>query len=148
MRKNSKEIFKEVDDFFAAEPTANQKAWDIIHDFYHQLLTFMEDHGISKSDLAKKLGKSRASITQLFNKNPNVTIKTLVEIADALGITISIQSPQLELDKNARVAVIGSNRSAWEIYSIMNDEQFIPCRYNSGSKIIDSSIYQVSETVH
>ncbi len=96
MNKPSKNLLKEVDDFFSREPTTNQKAWGLIHDFYHLVLTYMENKKISKSDLAQRLGKSRSAITQMFNKTPNISIKKMVEIADAVGIEISIRSEQLE----------------------------------------------------
>ena len=90
---HSHDIYKDVEDFFASPPSANEKAWGIIHDFYHMILTHMEEQGISKSDLAKRLGKSRSAITQMFNKTPNITLKKMVEIADAIGVDIRISSP-------------------------------------------------------
>ena len=33
------EICKKVEDFFAQPPTAQQRAWGIINDFYHMVLT-------------------------------------------------------------------------------------------------------------
>ena len=68
MKENSKSSYKEINDFFAEPKTSNQKAWDLINDFYHMALSYMEKNNISKSDLAKKLGKSRSAITQMFNK--------------------------------------------------------------------------------
>ncbi|MFQ5822349.1 MAG: helix-turn-helix domain-containing protein [Candidatus Heimdallarchaeota archaeon] len=90
MRKNSKNSFKDLSDFFAKEPTINQKAWGLIHDFYNLVLTQMEKENITKADLARRLGKSRSAISQMFNKTPNVSIKKMVEIADAVGLDISI----------------------------------------------------------
>lgn len=95
MKKSSKNILKEINDFFAEAPTSNQKAWGLIHDFYHLVLTYMEVKNISKADLAKRLNKSRSAISQMFNKTPNITIKKMVEIADAIGIEIRISSPQV-----------------------------------------------------
>lgn len=93
MKKNLKDnSFKELYDFFAKEPTLNQKAWGIIHDFYHLVLTRMKKNGITKADLARQLNKSRAAISQMFNKNPNVSIRKIVEIADAVGLEICIQA--------------------------------------------------------
>jgi len=95
MQKNSKNIFKEISDFFEAEPTSNQKAWGLIHDFYHLVLTHMESNSITKADLARLLNKSRSAISQMFNKTPNISIKKMVEIADAVGMEINISSPQI-----------------------------------------------------
>jgi len=94
---NLKNSIKKIDDFFAAPPDAEEKAWGIIHDFYNLLLSYMREINLNQSELAKKLGKSRSAISQMFNKNPNVSILKLVEIADAIGIEITISSPQLEM---------------------------------------------------
>ena len=108
MKKNSKDILKEVEDFFAAPPTPNQKAWGIIHDFYDIALTYMkkkEPKEITKADLARKLGKSRSAITQMFNKTPNLTIKKMVEIADAIGFDINLFSNEIQ-QKDEKVKYI------------------------------------------
>lgn len=85
----------ELNALFSREPTAGQKAWGIMHDFYHRLLTYMDNNGISQAQLARASGKSRSAISQMLNKNPNVSIRKLVEIADIIGIDIHISSPQL-----------------------------------------------------
>ncbi|MBN2060566.1 MAG: helix-turn-helix transcriptional regulator [Deltaproteobacteria bacterium] len=90
MRKNSKNSFQEIENFFAEPSTINQKAWGIIHNFYHEILTSMEKNKLNKAGLAKKLDKSRSAISQMFNKTPNITIKKMVEISDILGLDIKI----------------------------------------------------------
>jgi transcriptional regulator with XRE-family HTH domain len=96
MKKNSKNIYQEVEEFFKESPTANQKAWGLINHFYHLILTYMEMNNIKQADLAKKLGKSRSAISQLFKQTPNISIKKMVEIADAIGINLNIESPEVE----------------------------------------------------
>lgn len=90
MPKNLNNLSKEIDDFFEQTPTANQKAWGIVHQFYHLILSFMEDNDISRAELARRLGKSRASISQLFNSTPNISIKKMIEILDCLGLDLQI----------------------------------------------------------
>lgn len=89
---NSKDTFKQLDDFFRQPPSIDQKAWDVIHDFYHQILIYMEENGITKAELSRRLHKSRSFVTQMFNKTPNVSIKKMVEIADAIGLEINISA--------------------------------------------------------
>lgn len=100
MKKNSKSItnpkIDEFDDFFSSEPDANEKAWGLIHDFYHEILTYMEKNDISRSDLSKKLNRSRSAISQMFNKTPNVSLKKMVEIADALDHNLKISFEMLD----------------------------------------------------
>ena len=96
MKKNSKKLYKDAHEFFESAPSINQKAWGLINQFYHMVLTYMHDKKIKQSDLAQKLGKSRSAISQMFNKTPNLTIRKMVEIADAIGMDIQLISTQLD----------------------------------------------------
>ncbi|HFI1903244.1 TPA: helix-turn-helix domain-containing protein [Enterobacter roggenkampii] len=50
------------------------------------ILIQMEDRGVSKSDLAEKLGKTKAYISQLLSGSRNMTLRTLADICFALDI--------------------------------------------------------------
>ena len=52
------------------------------------ILIAMEDLGITKSELAKKLGISKSRISQLLRGSSNMTIGTLSDIAYALGLNL------------------------------------------------------------
>lgn len=103
MKKHSKNILEEIDDLFDQPPTANQRAWGIINEFYHLILTHMEKQNITKAELAKKLGKSRSAISQMFNKTPNITVRKMVEIANSIGLDFDIVPSYLkkEIGKKA-----------------------------------------------
>lgn len=45
----------------------------------------MKKEGVSKADLARRLGKSRAYVTKILQGNTNFTLDSLVQIARALG---------------------------------------------------------------
>ncbi len=90
MNKPLKDIEKKVNDLLRAELSSEDKAWDIIFEFYHHVLTRMEEQGITQADLARKLGKSRSAISQLLNKTPNISVIRMVEIADAVGLEFSL----------------------------------------------------------
>jgi transcriptional regulator with XRE-family HTH domain len=101
--KNSINPVDEFSDFFATAPDVNEKAWGLIHDFYHAALTYMEENNISRSSLAAKMNKSRSAISQLFNKTPNITLKKMVEIADALDHNLRISFEKLHSEKEKMV---------------------------------------------
>jgi len=104
MKKNLKDTCQKVEIFFNESPTTNQKAWGLINHFYHIVFTYMEMNNIKQADLAKKMNKSRSAISQLFKQTPNISIKKMVEIADAIGINLNIDSPEVKLhfsDKKA-----------------------------------------------
>ena len=50
----------------------------------------MRDQQISRADVAERLGVSRAYVTKVLNGNPNLTIKTLLKLSDALGRELAI----------------------------------------------------------
>ncbi|MCA0394809.1 MAG: helix-turn-helix transcriptional regulator [Proteobacteria bacterium] len=50
----------------------------------------MEKKGLSKADLARKLGCSRAHVTQLFSGARNPTLSTVADLAWALGFRASV----------------------------------------------------------
>ncbi|MBZ0168185.1 helix-turn-helix protein [Candidatus Methylomirabilis lanthanidiphila] len=50
-----------------------------------RIVARMAEVGMNRSALAETLGKDRSQVTRLLNGNPNVTLKTLVEISTALG---------------------------------------------------------------
>ncbi len=52
------------------------------------ILVAMEDCGVTKAELANRLGKSKARISQLLSGDTNMTIGTLSDIAFALGLTL------------------------------------------------------------
>ncbi|OQY38033.1 MAG: hypothetical protein B6226_04205 [Candidatus Cloacimonetes bacterium 4572_65] len=89
-------------DVFSGKPSANQKAWKIINQFYHLVITKMERDNISRADLARDLGKSRAAISQMFNKTPNISIKKMIEIAEAIGLDINLTSDLFLEEKQVR----------------------------------------------
>lgn len=96
MKMSLENSYKDIDDLFTGEPSVNQKAWGLINEFYHLILTAMENRGLSRADLARELGRSRSSVTQMFNKTPNLSVKKMVEIADAVGVNLSLLNREKE----------------------------------------------------
>lgn len=59
-------------------------------DFLAIIDTTMKRNGIKRSALAKKLKCAPANITQIFKKN-DLLISTMTELANALGLSISVE---------------------------------------------------------
>ncbi|WP_447875849.1 helix-turn-helix domain-containing protein [Serratia fonticola] len=49
------------------------------------IILAMQDAGINQSDLARKLGRSKSYVSQLLEGRRNMTLKTLSDIAYAIG---------------------------------------------------------------
>lgn len=56
--------------------------------FTNQIAHYMTEQGISQSDLARRLGVSRARVSQLLQHHSSPTLRTMVEVADALGCDV------------------------------------------------------------
>ena len=107
MKKSLKEKKTKLEDIFSRPKSDNQKAWDLIHDFYHLVFTYMKNNNISQSKLASNLSISRAAVSQMFNKTPNITVKKMVEIASAIGVNIQFNLDTGELEiKEPNVTVV------------------------------------------
>jgi len=55
-----------------------------------KILERMTECGISRSDLAKKMKTSKAYISKLFNNGSNMTLKSMLALAEAVGCSLSI----------------------------------------------------------
>jgi len=62
-----------------------------ILDFTEKIVDKMRKTGMSRTELADKLGVSKPFITKLLNGNPNMTIRTMVAISHALDCELSME---------------------------------------------------------
>mgnify|MGYP001398819078 CR=1 FL=1 len=91
MKKNSKDQYKDIDDFFAADFTSNQKAWSMIHNYYNLILSEMKKKEIKRTDIAAKLKVTPAAVSKLLNKTPNISLRKMVELADSVGLDFELR---------------------------------------------------------
>jgi transcriptional regulator with XRE-family HTH domain len=52
----------------------------------------MAEQNVSKADLARRLGKSRAWVTQLLSGKANMTVRTLAEVVYALDAEVKLNA--------------------------------------------------------
>ena len=100
MKKNliekDKNLFK---DSFSKSLDAEDKAWDFIGDFFHMVITHMENENIKPVELARKLKVSRARVSQLLNENLNISVKKMFKISNAIDLNIKITSDKVDILK-------------------------------------------------
>ena len=86
--------------FYTAEDKREEKAFareSLIYNVSEDLLVIMEQLKVSKAELAKKMGKSKAHISQLLSGNRNLTIGTLSDICFELGLEAKVEFPGFDL---------------------------------------------------
>lgn len=62
----------------------------LIFNTTEDLLLAMQDSGMSRADIAKKMGRSKSFITQVLNGTRNLTLGTLSDITVALGAEVRL----------------------------------------------------------
>lgn len=69
-----------------------------VHEFTMDLLQLMEEKKVSRAELARRIGSSRAYITKLLGGNANFTLMTMVKLAMALDGAVHIHIADREAD--------------------------------------------------
>ncbi len=60
-------------------------------DVGEQIVARMEERGMTQADLARKMGVSRARISQILRGNDNLTLKSIVAVAIGLDSRVDVQ---------------------------------------------------------
>lgn len=64
----------------------------------------MQEQGINKAELARRLGKSRAWVTRLLSGSANMTMRTFAELVYALGAEVEISRKDRPARRDRSVA--------------------------------------------
>jgi transcriptional regulator with XRE-family HTH domain len=80
----------------------------------------MAEQNVSKADLARRLHKSRAWVTQLLSGKANMTIRTLAEVVHTLDAEVKLQTQPPGWTRSGRLLdagpteeVLHSSRGRW-----------------------------------
>jgi ribosome-binding protein aMBF1 (putative translation factor) len=63
----------------------------LIMDATETICEAMQEQGISRSDLARKIGKSKGFVSQVLSGKRNMRLRTLADMATALDIQIVVR---------------------------------------------------------
>jgi transcriptional regulator with XRE-family HTH domain len=85
---NKKTWLEEKYDLWAEDPAFLTE--EKILDFTERVVLEMEKKEITRAQLADSLGKSKAFVTKLLKGDTNMTIKTMVTLAQALGCNLHL----------------------------------------------------------
>lgn len=78
------------DELATSRKTFEYRLEKILIQLGEDICRLMRDQQISRAEVAERLGVSRAYVTRVLNGNPNLTIKTLLKLSDALGHELAI----------------------------------------------------------
>lgn len=59
------------------------------------LSRLIEERGLSRAELARALGTSRANVTSLLNGSRNMTVRTMAAVAAVLGVRVTFRDESL-----------------------------------------------------
>jgi transcriptional regulator with XRE-family HTH domain len=82
--------------------------------FNEKVVNKMVEKGITRVELAKRLGVSKPFVTKLLNGNPNMTMKTMVNISMALDCNIDFDLYHKWLKPKTFYLVSDSNFTHYE----------------------------------
>jgi transcriptional regulator with XRE-family HTH domain len=80
-----------------------EKQEQLLFDATELISRAMEQQGVSKTDLAKRLGKSRAFVTQVLRGQNNMTLRTLSDLANVLGYDVELGAINLQTSQTVHV---------------------------------------------
>jgi len=85
---------------FFAEAEASPDYWNAVaaHEFVRELTQRMEEQGISRAELARRLGTSKAYVTKVLSADVNFTLATMNRLAAAVGGMVRLRI----VDRKAR----------------------------------------------
>lgn len=110
---SAKELFYGAGHEFSRAEARAYAREDLIYNVTEDLLVQMEELGVTKLELARRLGKSRSYVTQMLSGARNMTLGSLSDICFELGI-----SPQVgfgvEVTETEELEVSRDDNPVWE----------------------------------
>ena len=94
-------------DLEAKKPSASARMLDYVMDFCFMVEDRLEELGMSRTDLAERLGKRPSSVTRVLSGTANVTLQTIAEYDAALDLGISLSRNKSRTERPEPTAVTG-----------------------------------------
>jgi transcriptional regulator with XRE-family HTH domain len=85
-------MLSEYQDFETSSPENRrlQRREKLLVEVTEAIAKVLNEEGISQTELARRLGTTKGYVSQLLNGGRNLTLKTLADVADALGCVIEV----------------------------------------------------------
>lgn len=73
---------------------------DLIMEVTETICELLEKEGVSRKELAGRLGKTKGFVSQLLNGGRNLTLRTLADILHVLGYKVSLTPQKIRQENN------------------------------------------------
>lgn len=90
LRKSNKKFHGKILEWFS---DYQYRADVFVDEVLSQFSQYLEKNDISDTEFSKLSGVNKSAVSQFFNSNSNIKVKTLFKYADALNLTL--QAPKL-----------------------------------------------------
>lgn len=143
---NDKKIYSNKEKFSDADNRAAARD-KLVFNVTDDLMIFMEDNDVSKTELARRLGKSKSYVSQILSGSRNMTLGTFSDICFALQfepeISLPIQPFESEIDCS-KPLIEGANQR-W--LSVSNEPEFrstgnVSSVFDEQSNVVDFHDYK------
>lgn len=81
----------DLSNFLKENETPSTRAYEHALDLAYLFVGEMDRQGLSKKDLAEKMGVSQSRLSNLLNTQPNMTLETIAQFELALGVNRSFE---------------------------------------------------------
>ena len=78
----------DISQFLKDNETPETRAYEHALDLAFLFVTAMEEQGLSKAEMAKKMKVSPQRLSKLLNTQPNMTLETIAQFELALGVDV------------------------------------------------------------
>ncbi len=114
----NKEWFDRLFEFKSPDEKLEHETYMLSFKFMHEVEEAMERQGLSKKQLAERIGTSASYITQLFRGNRLLNLKTLARLQEALNIRFYISEESKEEKKS--FAPKADRQGTWVYHNFSN----------------------------
>lgn len=80
-----------LSNFLKENETPNTRAYEHALDLAYLFVNEMDRQGLSKKELAEKMGVSQSRLSNLLNTQPNMTLETIAQFELALDVNVSFE---------------------------------------------------------
>lgn len=109
----------------ARKPSASVRMLDYVMDFCFMVEDRLEELGMSRTELAERLGKKPSSVTRVLSGSANITLQTIAEYDAALDLGIILTRNESRMEGPGLTVTATACKDAPErerVYTTMEED--------------------------